>query len=214
MRVVLADDSVLFREGLAALLTDAGFEVVGQLGDASSLIDRVRADPPDIVVVDIRMPPTFTSEGLVAALQIREELPAVGVLVLSQHVETHYAVKLVEGSSGGVGYLLKDRIGEVSELTEAITRIATRGSVIDPTVVARLVGRRRPNDPLAALTEREKEVLALMAEGCSNQAICQRLFLSGKTVQTHVRSIFNKLNLAPTEDSHRRVLAVLTHLRS
>lgn len=214
MRVVIADDSVLFREGIAALLADAGFEVVAQLGDGSTLIDRVRADPPDLVVVDIRMPPTFTSEGLVAALHIREEFPAVGVLVLSQHVETHYAVKLVEGSSGGVGYLLKDRIGEVSELTEAITRIASGGSVIDPTVVARLVGRSRPNDPLAALTEREKEVLALMAEGCSNQAICQRLFLSGKTVQTHVRSIFNKLNLAPTEDSHRRVLAVLTYLRS
>lgn len=214
MRVVLADDSVLLREGLARVLTDAGFEVTGQAGDASSLLHLVRRDRPDVAVIDVRMPPTNTNEGLVAALEIRATHQDVGVLVLSQYVETSHAMKLLGESTGGVGYLLKDRVSDVGEFAEAVRRVGTGGSVIDPEVVSTLLGRKRRPDPLAALTDREKEVLALMAEGRSNQGIRQKLFLSPKTIETHVGAIFAKLGLLPGADEHRRVLAVLAYLRS
>jgi len=214
MRVILADDSVLFREGLARVLGEAGIDVTHQAGDGPQLLALVREDPPDAVVVDIRMPPTHTDEGMLAALEIRAEYPDVGVLVLSQYVETHHAVKLVACGRKGTGYLLKDRVGDVRELTDAVKRVAAGGSVIDPLVVERLVGRRRARSPIDELTEREREVLGLMAEGRSNQAICDRLHVSAKTVEAHVRSIFMKLDLPCAADDHRRVLAVLTHLRS
>jgi len=214
VRVVLADDAVLFREGVARLLGDAGFDVGGQAGDADMLLELVRSTAPQVAIVDIRMPPTHTNEGLVAALRIRQDHPGVGVLVLSQYVETHYAVRLLGDATGRVGYLLKDRVPDVDEFIDAVRRVGCGGSVVDPQVVAQLLGRRRNPDPLTELTRRECEVLALMAEGRSNQAICQRLFLGAKTVETHVSSIFSKLALPPTTDSHRRVLAVLTYLRS
>jgi DNA-binding NarL/FixJ family response regulator len=214
MRVVIADDAVLFREGLARVLESAGIQVVGQVGDADRLLAQVRADPPDAVVVDIRMPPTHTSEGLDAARRIRGEHAAVGVLVLSQYVEPHHAVQLLEDGASGVGYLLKDRVANVGEVVEAVRRVAGGGSVIDPEVVAQLVGRRRTRNPIQELTERERQVLALMAEGRSNQAICERLFLSPKTVEAHVHSIFTRLDLPATPDDHRRVLAVLAFLRA
>ena len=214
MRVVIADDAVLFREGLARVLEGGGIEVAAQAGDAERLLALVRVDPPDAVVVDIRMPPTHTCEGLDAARRIRAEHAPVGVLVLSQYVEPHHAMQLLEDGAGGVGYLLKDRVADVGEVVEAVRRVANGGSVIDPEVVAQLVGRRRARDPLQELTGREREVLALMAEGRSNQAICQRLFLSPKTVETHVRSIFTRLDLPATPDDHRRVLAVLAFLRA
>jgi DNA-binding NarL/FixJ family response regulator/class 3 adenylate cyclase len=214
LRVVLADDSVLFREGVARMLSEAGFEIAGTAGDADGLIELVRGDRPDVAVVDIRMPPTNTNEGLLAAARIREESPTVGVLVLSQYVESHHAVKLLESGSGGVGYLLKDRVADVGELAEAVRRVASGGSVIDPEVVAQLLRRRRERDPIEELTAREREILALMAEGRSNQAICERLFLSPKTVETHVGHIFDKLALIQTPDDHRRVLAVVAFLRS
>jgi DNA-binding NarL/FixJ family response regulator len=214
MRVVIADDAVLFREGLARVLDAAGIQVAAQAGDAERLLALVRADPPDAVVVDIRMPPTHTCEGLEAARRIRAEHPPVGVLVLSQYVEPHHAMQLLEGGAGGVGYLLKDRVADVGEVVEAVRRIAGGGSVIDPEVVAQLVGRRRAVDPVQQLSEREREVLALMAEGRSNQAISERLFLSPKTVEGHVRSIFTRLDLSATPDDHRRVLAVLAFLRA
>jgi DNA-binding NarL/FixJ family response regulator len=206
MRVILADDSVLFREGLARVLGEAGIDVTHQAGDGPQLLALVREDPPDAVVVDIRMPPTHTDEGMLAALEIRAEYPDVGVLVLSQYVETHHAVKLVACGREGTG--------DVRELTDAVKRVAAGGSVIDPLVVERLVGRRRARSPIDELTEREREVLGLMAEGRSNQAICDRLHVSAKTVEAHVRSIFMKLDLPCAADDHRRVLAVLTHLRS
>ena len=214
MRVVIADDAVLFREGLARVLEAAGIEVAAQVGDAEQLLARVRADPPAAVVVDIRMPPTHTAEGLEAARRIRAEHPRVGVLVLSQYVEPHHAIQLLQDGAGGVGYLLKDRVADVGEVVDAVRRVATGGSVIDPAVVAQLVGRRRTRDPIQELTERERQVLALMAEGRSNQAIGERLFLSPKTVEAHVHSIFTRLDLHATPDDHRRVLAVLAFLRA
>jgi DNA-binding NarL/FixJ family response regulator len=217
MRVVLADDSILFREGLARLLSEAGFEVAGQAGDVEGLMAVVsRQSPRDplVAIVDIRMPPTHTSEGLVAAAELRTRYPAVGVLVLSQYIEAHYAMQLIGDDARGVGYLLKDRVGDVAELASAVRRIGRGGSAIDPEVISQLVGRRRLSRPIDELTERERQVLVLMAEGHSNQAICGRLSLSGKTVETHVGSIFAKLKLPATNEHHRRVLAVLTFLRS
>lgn len=213
MRVIVADDAVLFREGLSRLLTDAGFEVVAQVGDAAALLAHVRADPPDVAVVDIRMPPTHTTEGLDAARALRASHPSVGVLVLSAHVEAHYALQLVEDGAIGAGYLLKERVADLDELTEAVRRVAAGGVVIDPQVVARLVGRRRVRDPLDDLSEREREVLSLMAEGRSNLAISRRLYLSPKTVEVYVRGVFTKLGLHQGADDNRRVLAVLALLR-
>jgi DNA-binding NarL/FixJ family response regulator len=214
MRVILADDSVLLREGLARLLTDAGMEVGAQVGDATALLTAVRADPPEVAIVDIRMPPTQTTEGLQAALTIREENPHVGVLVLSQHIETEYAMELLSEGRGGVGYLLKERVTDVATLVDTVNRVAAGGSVVDPEVVSRLLHRRRERNPLDELSERERAVLALMAEGRSNAAIGQRLFVSTKTVETHIGNIFSKLGIEETRDDNRRVLAVLTLLRS
>ena len=215
LRLVLADDSLLLREGIARLLVEAGFDVVAQVGDAGRAPGRrPRRTDPDVAIVDIRMPPTHTDEGLRAAEAIREEHgTAVGILVLSQYVETTFALRLVADGAGGVGYLLKDRVDDLDDFADAIRRIARGGSVIDPEVVAQLVGRRRARCPLDDLTEREREVLALMAEGRSNQAICDRLFLAPKTVEAHIANIFSKLELIPAPDDHRRVLAVLAHLR-
>ncbi|MCO1653812.1 response regulator transcription factor [Pseudonocardia humida] len=213
MRVMVADDAALFREGLARVLADAGFDVVAKVGDAHALLERVRAEPPDVAVVDIRMPPTHTTEGLDAARTLHATHPGVGVLVLSAHVEAHYALQLIESGARGAGYLLKERVADVAELGDAVRRVAAGGLVLDPSVVARLVGRRRTRSPLDDLTDREREVLTLMAEGRSNQAICQRLFLSPKTVEAHVRGVFGKLGLHQGADDNRRVLAVLTHLR-
>jgi DNA-binding NarL/FixJ family response regulator len=213
MRVIIADDAVLFRQGVTRLLTDSGVEVIADVGDAATLLDRVRADPPDVVIVDIRMPPTHTSEGLEAARLLRASHPQVGVLVLSAHVEPQYALQLLEGNATGAGYLLKERVADVAELTDAVHRVAAGGLVIDPHVVRQLVGRRREHSPLDDLSEREREVLAVMAEGRSNQAICERLYLSPKTVEAYVRSVFTKLGLHQTVDDNRRVLAVLTFLR-
>ena len=213
-RAVLAEDSALFREGLTRLLTDAGYDVVAAAADAGELLLQVRGHRPDVVITDIRMPPTHTNEGLVAALQIRSEFPHVAVMVLSQYVETTYAVKLLGDNPRGVGYLLKDRVANSQELCEAIQRVVQGGSVIDPEVVAELLGRRRERDPVQELTDRERQILALMAEGRSNQAICERLYLSTRTIETHVAHIFTKLGLPPSTDDHRRVLAVLAYLRS
>jgi DNA-binding NarL/FixJ family response regulator len=214
LRLVLADDSLLLREGIARLLVEAGFEVVGQAGTPVDLLAAVRSTLPDVAIVDIRMPPTHTDEGLRAAEAIREEHgTAVGILVLSQYVETTFALRLVADGAGGVGYLLKDRVEDLDDFADAIRLIAKGGSVIDPEVVAQLVGRRRAKVPLDDLTEREREVLGLMAEGRSNQAICTRLYLAPKTVEAHIASIFSKLELLPAPDDHRRVLAVLAHLR-
>jgi DNA-binding NarL/FixJ family response regulator len=214
LRLVLADDSLLLREGIARLLAEAGFDVVAQARDAEELLGAIREHHPDVAIVDIRMPPTFTDEGLKAAERIRAEHgSSVGILVLSQYVETTFALRLVADGAGGVGYLLKDRVDDLDDFSDAIRRIARGGSVIDPEVVAQLVGRRRVKVPLDDLTEREREVLALMAEGRSNQAICDRLFLAPKTVEAHISSIFSKLELLPEPDDHRRVLAVLAFLR-
>jgi DNA-binding NarL/FixJ family response regulator len=213
VRVILADDAVLFRAGIARLLADHGVEVVAQVGDADALLAAVRADPPDAVLVDIRMPPTHTTEGLDAARTLAREHPRIGVLVLSAHVEPHYAMAIIE-SAGGSGYLLKERVSEVEELTAALRRVAAGGIVVDPTVVAQLVGRRRVHDPLDTLSERERDVLGVMAEGRSNLGIAEQLHLSEKTVEAYARSAFTKLGLHPGADDNRRVLAVLAYLRA
>jgi DNA-binding NarL/FixJ family response regulator len=211
---MVADDAALFRAGVSRLLVDAGIEVTAQCGDAVSLLQAVDRDPPDAVLLDIRMPPTHTTEGLDAARSLATRHPGVGVLILSAFVEPHYAMQLVESGASRAGYLLKERVTDAAELTDALRRITAGGIVVDPGVVAQLVGRRRPAGPLDTLSTREREVLAVMAEGRSNQAICERLFLSPKTVETYVRSLFAKLDLHEAADSNRRVLAVLTYLRS
>ena len=213
LRVALAEDSVLLREGIARLLDDAGFEVVAQAGTADDLVRLVAMHKPDVAITDIRMPPTQTDEGLQAAQKIRERHPDVGVLVLSQYVEPAYAMTLLGESAEGVGYLLKDRVSDVEEFTSAVRRVAQGGSVLDPAVVSQLVGRRRKADPLDELTPREREVLGLMAEGRSNEAISKRLFITLRAVEKHVTSIFSKLGLTATPTDHRRVLAVLAFLR-
>jgi serine/threonine-protein kinase PknK len=213
LRVVLAEDDVLLREGLASLLQRSGFEVVGQAGDATGLLALVAGQTPDLVVVDIRMPPTHTAEGLDAARQIRTQHPEIGILVLSAHVEVDHAMELL-ASGRGVGYLLKSRVTDVEEFLDTLGRIAKGGSVVDPTLVAELVAARHRDDPLAELSAREREVLALMAEGRSNAGIARRLWVTEGTVEKHVRSILTKLTLPETEDDHRRVLAVLTFLDS
>jgi DNA-binding NarL/FixJ family response regulator len=213
MRVVVADDSVLLREGVVHLLKEAGFDVVGQAGNAEELLLKVRSYTPDVAVVDIRMPPTHTDEGLRAAQEIREKYPDTGVLVLSQYVEPGYAMELLSESAEGVGYLLKDRISDVGDFVAAVKRVAEGGSALDPTVVSQLVGRRRRDDPLADLTPREREVLELMAEGRSNAGIAERLVITERAVEKHVTSIFGKLRLPAASEDHRRVLAVLAYLR-
>jgi DNA-binding NarL/FixJ family response regulator/class 3 adenylate cyclase len=212
LRVALADDAVLLREGIARLLTEAGFDVVGQSGTADDLLRKVHSYAPDVAVVDIRMPPTQTDEGLRAAQEIRANNPEVGVLVLSQHVEPAYAMELLAESAEGVGYLLKDRVSDVEEFTAAVRRVAEGGSALDPALVTQLVGRRRTRDPIDDLTKREREVLELMAEGRSNQAIGERLFITPRAVEKHITSIFGKLRLPPASEDHRRVLAVLAFL--
>ena len=214
MRVVVADDSVLLREGVVHLLKEAGFDVVGQAGNAEELLLKVRSYMPDVAVIDIRMPPTHTDEGLRAAQEIREKYPDTGVLVLSQYVEPGYAMELLAESAEGVGYLLKDRVSDVGDFVAAVKRVAEGGSALDPTVVSQLVGRRRRDDPLADLTPREREVLELMAEGRSNAGIAERLVITERAVEKHVTSIFGKLRLPAASEDHRRVLAVLAYLRS
>lgn len=212
---MIADDSALFRKGLVRLLEDAEFTVVADVGDAAALLSRIAVDPPDVAVVDIRMPPSHTTEGIEAAIEIRQRYPEVGVLVLSQYVETEYAVELLEDIEGRVGYLLKDRVTDPEDLVDAIRRIGRGETVVDSEVVARLLGRRRMSTPLDDLTDREREVLAAMAEGRSNQGIADILFMSPKTVEAHTSAIFRKLSLDPADDGgHRRVLAVVTWLRS
>jgi DNA-binding NarL/FixJ family response regulator len=214
VRVVVAEDSVLLREGIARLLGERGFEVVGQAADADDLMRKVGAHRPDIAIVDIRMPPTNTDDGLRAALRIRSEHPETGVLVLSAYVEETYALELVSDSAAGIGYLLKDRIADVDAFVDAVRRVAAGGSALDPEVVSRLVGRSRREDPLESLTPREREVLELMAEGRTNAAIAESLVVTERAVEKHVTSIFGKLDLVPAAEDHRRVLAVLTFLRS
>jgi len=214
LRVVIADDSVLLREGLSRLLEESGFEVAGQAGDAEDLLRKVGAHHPDVAVVDVRMPPTHTDEGLRAAHRIRAEHPDTAVLVLSQYVEEAYALELLSESTERTGYLLKDRVADVETFTDAVRRVAGGGSALDPEVVALLLGRRRREDPLDALTAREREVLGLMAEGRSNNAIAEALVVTERAVEKHVTSIFSKLDLTPTVEDHRRVLAVLAYLKS
>ena len=213
MRVVLAEDSVLLREGVARLLEDQGFEIVAQTGTAEDLMLKVRSYSPNVVIVDIRMPPTHTDEGLKAAQEIKETYPEVGVLVLSQYVEPTYAMELLAESAEGVGYLLKDRVSNVDEFAAAVRRVGEGGSALDPAIVSQLVGRRRRDDPLDQLTPREREVLEHMAQGRSNQGIANELVVTERAVEKHVTSIFGKLRLPHATEDHRRVLAVLTYLR-
>ena len=212
MRVVVAEDSVLLREGLVRLLGEGGFEVVGQAADAEDLVRKVGAHRPDVAVVDIRMPPTNTDDGLVAARAIRERHPETGVLLLSAYVEEAYALELLSDSAAGRGYLLKDRVADVDGFLDSVRRVARGGSAVDPEVVSRLVGRHRREDPVERLTPREREVLELMAEGRSNVAIAEALVVTERAVEKHVTGIFGKLGLAPTPEDHRRVLAVLEFL--
>jgi DNA-binding NarL/FixJ family response regulator len=214
VRIVLADDEALLREGLARLLVEAGFEVAGTAQDAAGLLRLVDARRPELVITDIKMPPSHTDEGLIAAQEIRRSFPEVGVLVLSHYLESRYAMSLVEELPERSGYLLKDRVSEIGSLTDALRRIGDGECVIDPTIVSRLVSHRRNAGPLAGLTAREREVLGLMAEGHSNQGICERLFLSPKTLEGHVGNIFRKLDIGDAPDYHRRVVAVLTFLRA
>ncbi|MBB4664659.1 DNA-binding NarL/FixJ family response regulator [Conexibacter arvalis] len=209
---MIAEDSVLLREGIARLLQDAGHEVVGQAGDAEDLVRKVLAHRPDIAIVDVRMPPTNTDDGLRAALELRERAPDVAVLVLSQYVEEGYAHELIGGGAAGVGYLLKDRVADVERFVDSVARVGEGGSALDPEVVAQLLGRRRRDDPLEGLTPREREVLGLMAEGRSNSAIAEELVVTERAVEKHVTSIFGKLDLPPAAQDHRRVLAVLRYL--
>jgi DNA-binding NarL/FixJ family response regulator len=215
MRVVVADDAVILREGLARLLKEAGFQVVGLAADGRELLDQVARYDPDVAIVDIRMPPTHTDEGLQAAKAIRERYPRTGILVLSQHVHARYAIELLADGADGVGYLLKERVSDLAELSSSVRRVGAGGSVLDPAVVSQLVSRRRQGaDPLHHLTERERDVLQLMAEGRSNKAIAERLFVTEHTVEKHVKNIFATLHLSPSTDDHRRVLAVLAFLNA
>ena len=212
MRIVIAEDSVLLRAGLTRLLLDAGEDVIAAVGDADALVDAVQRHQPDLVVVDVRMPPTHTDEGIRAALEIRVRWPDAGILVLSQYVEERYATDLLAGDTAKIGYLLKDRVADVGDFVAAVRRVGSGGTALDPEVVAQLLARSRRRDPLDRLTAREREVLGLMAEGRSNSAIAQHLVVSDGAVEKHVRSIFTKLDLAPTDQDHRRVLAVLQWL--
>ena len=212
MRIVIADDALLVRQGAAQLLSEAGHEVVAQAGDADDLLRKVRAHRPDVAMVDVRMPPDNVDDGLRAALAIRKELPATGILLLSQYIEDRYLSQLLATGAEGVGYLLKDRVADGERLVDAVERVAAGGSVLDPEVIARMLGRAREQGPLDTLTEREREVLGLMAEGRTNRAIAERLFVSERAVERHVTSIFGKLGLPVTEQDHRRVLAVLAYL--
>jgi DNA-binding NarL/FixJ family response regulator len=215
VRVVVADDAVILREGLARLLAEAGLEIAGLAADADELVEIVDREEPDVAIIDIRMPPTHTDEGLRAAKAIRKRSPGTGILVLSQHVRASYAIELLSDGSEGIGYLLKERVSDLAELASNVERVAHGGSVLDPLVVEQLVGRpRRGDDPLEHLTEREREVLSLMAEGRSNKAIAARLFVTEHTVEKHVKNIFGTLRLPPSPDDHRRVLAVVTYLDS
>jgi DNA-binding NarL/FixJ family response regulator len=210
----VADDSVLLREGIVRILSDSDFEVVGQAGDAEDLVRKVAAHKPDVAIVDVRMPPTNTDDGLRAAQKIRAEHPGTGVLVLSQYIEEGYALELLSENAEGVGYLLKDRVADVERFTESVRRVGEGGSALDPEVVAQLLGRRRREDPLEELSPREREVLELMAEGRSNHAIAEAMVVTERAVEKHVTSIFGKLKLPPTAEDHRRVLAVLRYLRA
>jgi DNA-binding NarL/FixJ family response regulator len=215
MRVAVADDAVILREGLSRLLAEAGFEVVGLAPDGEALLELVQRTQPDVAIIDIRMPPTHTDEGLRAAQIIRQQWPAIGILILSQHVNTRYALELLSTGTNGVGYLLKERVSDLNELASSVNRVGHGGSVLDPAVVGELVGRRRQGDnPLQRLTDREREVLALIAEGRSNHAIAERLFITEHTVEKHVKNILGTLRLPQSPDDHRRVLAVITYLNS
>ncbi len=213
MRVVIADDAVLLREGIARVLSENGYEVVAQVGDPVALTEAVDSLRPDLAIVDVRMPPTFTDEGTQAAIALRAEHPDLRILVLSQIVEARHALRLFRETPEGFGYLLKDRVVQLDDFLDAVHRVGRGGTAIDPEVVAQLLGRKPADDPLAELTPREREVLGLIAEGRSNKALCAKLFLSPKTIETHVNSIFLKLGLLPAPDDHRRVLAVLAYLR-
>jgi DNA-binding NarL/FixJ family response regulator len=214
VRVVLGEDSLLLREGLARLLAETGHQVVAQAGDAEDLLRRVAAHKPDLALVDVRMPPTFTDEGIRAALRIRERHPQIAVLVLSEYVESAYALELFAAGTDGLGYLLKHRVSDLDQFLAAVERVASGGSALDPEVVRHLLGRHRDDDPLARLTPRETEVLDLMAQGLSNYAIAEALVITERAVEKHVTNIFSKLDLPPTAEAHRRVLAVLKYLQS